>query len=155
MHRGGAQARRAIEHAPVDRDLAPVQRGEAGEGGEQRGLARAATTHDRDGLSGCHVEGDVDVEVATAHEHAGPQSGGDRGRLPGIRRRGAPGAGRGGDPLDVPRATAGHPGIRGRHRPTPGRHPRTSSSTAIAVTSSSSDSATAVPCDTPAPLNAV
>ncbi len=32
VHRGGAQARRPVEHAPVVRDLAPVQRGEAGEG---------------------------------------------------------------------------------------------------------------------------
>ena len=44
---------------------------------------------------------------------------------------------------------------RAGHRGVSGRHARTSSSTAIAVTSSSSDSATAVPCETPDPLNAV
>ena len=44
---------------------------------------------------------------------------------------------------------------RAAHRVAPGRHARTARSTASAVTSSSSDSATAVPCDTPAPLNAV
>ena len=41
------------------------------------------------------------------------------------------------------------------HRGVSGRHARTSSSTPMAVTSSSSDSATAVPCVTPAPLKAV
>ena len=41
------------------------------------------------------------------------------------------------------------------HRGVSGRQARTSSSTAIAVTSSSSERATAVPCETPDPLNAV
>ena len=59
------------------------------------------------------------------------------------------------EPAPLHADARGEPPIHRGHRGVPGRHARTSSSTATAVIRSSSASATAVPCGTPAPLNAV
>ena len=108
-----------IDDTSLDRDLAPSQRLQSGEGLQQRRLARAARTHHRDRLPRLHLQRDVDREVLTRHDDVGAQA------------------------------------LCTGHRAAPGRHPRTSSSTRIAVTSSSSARATAAPWVTPAPLKAV
>ncbi len=127
VHGCGPHARSgdAVDHASGDLDL-PAVSGSALRAPAAGSICRTAGPHDGDGLADRNLHRDLDGEVLAFDDHLSPQ----------------------------PRRWAGVV-LRWSHRVTPGRQPRTSSSTMIAVASSSSARATAVPCDTPAPLNAV
>ena len=123
---------RARNVGTVDTDVAARGAHEARDDRQKGRLAGAARPHEGDDLARSRREAGIHLERTPlqrdVHLERGPASS---------------------------RITA--PDWCGSHRaaPAPGRHARTSSSTATAVVSSSSDRATAVPCDTPAPLKAV
>ena len=104
---------------------------QTGDDREQCGLARSARAHHGNHLASPGGDRGVEMEPVAIELDVDIEPG----------RGGAASCSRG--------------GIAAHHCTRPGRHARTSSRTVTAVTSSRSDKATAVPCETPAPLNAV